>query len=145
MLCWRNWDSHSPHLFPISFLLVLQSLEDEFLGEEKQHNHIKVLLGSQLEEKVYLYLFSWLIKMWFPYSSQSIVHVIESVFVIRCFMLIRLGFHITLIIIVLHVVILFLGRYNSFCMYIWSKRSKRRIEGLLGSTFVCQGMNHTNL
>ena len=32
-----------PHLFPTSFLLVLQSLEAEFLREEKQQNQIKIL------------------------------------------------------------------------------------------------------
>ena len=37
-----NWDSHSPHLFPIEHLLVLQSLEAEFLGEEKQKNQINL-------------------------------------------------------------------------------------------------------
>ena len=31
-----------PHLFPSDHPLVLQSLEAEFLGEEKQQNQIKV-------------------------------------------------------------------------------------------------------
>ena len=52
-----------PHLCPRSILLVLQSLDTEFLGEEKQQNQIKVSGGAELEEKVYLHLFSRLIKM----------------------------------------------------------------------------------
>ena len=43
----------SPHLCPRRYLLVLQSLEAEFLGEEKQQNQIKVLRGAKLEDKVY--------------------------------------------------------------------------------------------
>ena len=40
------------HLFPSDHPLVLQSLEAQFLGEEKQQNQIKVSWGAELEKKV---------------------------------------------------------------------------------------------
>ena len=42
LLCWRNLNSLCPHLCPGGLPLVLQSLEAEFFGEEKQQNQIKV-------------------------------------------------------------------------------------------------------
>ena len=73
-----------PRHCPRSYLLVLQSLEDEFLVEEKQQNQIKVSWGAWLGECI-LVLIPCSIKMWCPSSSQIIVQcVIEYLFMIRC-------------------------------------------------------------
>ena len=121
-----------PHLFPRNYLLVLQRLEVKFLGEEKQQNQNKVSWGAQLEEKLYLYLFSWLLNMWYSSSSNQCVLYIESLIMIRCLWLSNLGIHVSLIINVLHVVILVWGRYNSFCRSLGARGARGARIGLKG-------------
>ena len=132
LLCWRIRSS----LFPRSYLLVLQSLEAEFLGEEKQQNQIKGSWGAELEEKVYLYLFSRLIKMWCPSSSQLNVSCVLNL----CLWLYDVVHHIRVSCFIEHNLLSYslfgLRNVKIVSQVSWSKRSKRRIEALLGSKFV---------
>ena len=132
LLCWRIWSSLCPHLCLRSILLVLQSLEAEFLGEEKQQNRIKVSWGAELEEKIYLYLFSRLIKMWCPSSFPNHFSMCDWISVYdHMMMLVRSLFHVYLIIIALYVVIMVWGRYNSFCKSLGARGSRRGLKGCL--------------
>ena len=90
----------------------------------------------QLEEKVYLYLFSRLIKMWCPSSSQIIVQcVIESLFLIIWWCYSDHLFHIYLIIIVLYVVIMVWGRYNLACRSLGARGARRGLKRKLRPAF----------
>ena len=134
LLCWRNQDSHFPHFFPRCHILVFHSLEAEFLGEEKQQNQIKVS-WSKLEEKVYLYLFARLIKMWCPSSSPNHCSMCDWISIYDHMMiLVRSLFHDYLIIIALYVVIMVWGRYSSFCRSLGARGVRRGLKGCLDQT-----------
>ena len=65
----------------------------------------------------------------FFFPNQCLMYVIP--FFYQMFMIIRLGFHVALIIIALHLVILVLGRYNSFCRSLGARGERGGLKGCL--------------
>ena len=128
LLCWRNWDSLCLHLCPGGLPLCCRAWRLSSLDKRSSRSRSRFREVPTWREGI-LYLFSRLIKMWCPYSSQIIVQcVIEFLFMII------LLFDVYLIIIALYVVILVWGRYNSFCKSLGARGARGargRLKGCL--------------
>ena len=105
LLCWWNWDSNPPYLFPSFHIPLFQRLEVDILIEEKQEIQIKGFTRClSWREGISCTSSTWLINMWCSSLSKSLCNACCISVYDQMLILIKLGFCIILIIIALHMV-----------------------------------------
>ena len=83
---------------------------------------------SCMRRRYIMYLFHWLIKIWCYFLSKLLCNGYWFLVCDHMLMLVILGFHIILIIIVLHVVKLVWGRFEVVLHVSWLESKKRDIK-----------------
>ena len=134
-----------PTLCPRGLSLVLQSLETEFFGEEKQQIQIKVSWGANLKRRYIVLVFKInkdVMSFFFPTHCSMCDWISVSD---HMMMLFRSFVYVYLIIIVLCMVIMVWGRYNLFCRSLGLRGARRGLKRKLGPAFSLSGVDLSHL